>query len=56
MTGPVDPRPGWIRQRIFELQTDGLSYDAAREQAEAEAAEEFAEDNGENGNGNGATA
>jgi hypothetical protein len=41
MTGPIDPRPGWVRQRIYELQTSGLSYDAAREQAEAEADDKF---------------
>jgi hypothetical protein len=41
MTGHIDPRPGWVRERIFELQTDGLSYDAAHKQAEAEADERF---------------
>jgi hypothetical protein len=48
----VDPRPGWIRQRTFELQQTGMKYDAAHEQAEKEADAKFgAEDNGENGNG-----
>jgi hypothetical protein len=47
----TDPRPGWIRQRTYELHESGMSYDEARKQAEAEAAEEFAEDNGNNGNG-----
>lgn len=50
---PVDPRPGWVRQRTYELQQTGLSYDAARRQADAEADAEFAEENGGNGNGNG---
>jgi len=56
MTGPVDPRPGWVRQRTYELQQTGMSYAAAREQAETEAEDRFAEENGDNGNGNGATA
>jgi hypothetical protein len=52
MSGPVDPRPGWIRQRTYELQGTGLSYDAARDQAEAEADDKFgSEENGNNGNG-----
>jgi hypothetical protein len=25
---PYDPRPGWVRQRTYELQQTGLSYDA----------------------------
>jgi|GEM_PF-6307638 len=37
MTNPIDPRPGWIRERTYELHQSGLSYDAARRQAEAEA-------------------
>jgi hypothetical protein len=57
MSGPVDPRPGWVRQRTYELQGTGLSYDAARDQAETEADDKFgSEENGDNGNGNGATA
>jgi hypothetical protein len=36
MNGPIDPRPGWIRQRTYELQGTGLSYDAAGDQAEAD--------------------
>jgi hypothetical protein len=37
MTRYIDPRPGWVRQRTYELQQPGLSYAAARrEQAEAE--------------------
>lgn len=52
MNGPVDPRPGWVRQRTYELQKTGLSYDAAHRQAESEADDKFdAEENGDNGNG-----
>lgn len=51
MTGHIDPRPGWIRQRTYELQQTGLKYSTARAQAEAEADAEFSDDNGENGNG-----
>lgn len=54
MTEHIDPRPGWVRQRIYVLQMAGMSYAAARDQAESEADEKFAEDNGQNGNGNGA--
>jgi hypothetical protein len=56
MTDTFDPRPGWVRRRTHELQTTGLSYAVAREQAETEAEEKFgAGENGDNGNGNGAT-
>ena len=57
MTNPIDPRPGWVRQRTQELHRSGLGWIAARKQAETEADVEFgAEDNGDNGdNGNGAT-
>jgi hypothetical protein len=49
---PVDPRPGWVRQRTYELHQSGLSYDAALEQANTEADDKFgAEENGNNGNG-----
>jgi hypothetical protein len=52
---PVDPRPGWVRQRTRELHDSGLKWVEAREQAEAEADDKFAaEENGNNGNGNGA--
>lgn len=51
MTGHIDPRPGWVRQRTYELQKSGLRYADARVQAEAEADVEFAEENGDNGNG-----
>jgi hypothetical protein len=51
MTEHLDHRGNWIRQRTFELQQSGLSYDAAHTQAEAEADAELSED----GNGNGAT-
>lgn len=51
MTEHIDPRPGWVRHRIYELQTAGLSYADAREQAEAEADAKFAAENGDNGNG-----
>jgi hypothetical protein len=37
MTHYIDPHPGWIRERTYELHQGGLSYDAARKQAEAEA-------------------
>jgi hypothetical protein len=47
MTGPVDPRPGWIRQRTYELHKSGLSWIGAHEQAEAEAEDKFGtEENG----------
>jgi hypothetical protein len=47
MTGHIDPRPGWVRQRTYELQKSGLSYDAAHKQAEAEADDKFgSEENG----------
>jgi hypothetical protein len=36
MTDHIDPRPGWIRDRTYELHQSGLSYDAARRQAEAD--------------------
>jgi hypothetical protein len=49
---PRDPRPGWVRQRIYELQQSGMSYSEARKQADAEADEKFStEENGDNGNG-----
>jgi hypothetical protein len=52
MTHHIDPRPGWIRDRTYELHQSGMSYDAARTQAEAEADDKFgAEENGDNGNG-----
>lgn len=50
---PVDPRPGWVRERTYELHEGGLSYDEARTQAEAEADDKFGAENGDNGNGNG---
>jgi hypothetical protein len=50
VTHYIDPRPGWITDRTFELHSSGLSYDAARRQAEGEADEKFGvEDNGEDG-------
>lgn len=51
MSGPPDPRPSWVRQRTFDLQGTGLSYDAARDQAESEADDKFGTENGDNGNG-----
>jgi hypothetical protein len=52
MTDHIDPRPEWIRERTYELHQSGMSYDAARKQAEAEADDKFDEDeNGDNGNG-----
>jgi hypothetical protein len=36
MTHYLDPRPGWVRDRTYELHKSGLTYDAARKQAEAE--------------------
>ena len=59
MTEHIDPRPGWITDRTYELHESGLSYDEARKQAETEADDKFGaeEPNGDNGdNGNGATA
>lgn len=56
MTEYIDPRPEWVRERTYELHQSGMSYDDARKQAESEADEKFAEDNGENGNGNGGAA
>lgn len=54
MTEHIDPRPGWVRQRTYELQKTGLSYADAREQADTEADAKFGvEGNGNNGNGNG---
>lgn len=54
---PADPRPGWVRQRTRELHQSGLGWIQARKQAETEADDKFgAEENGDNGNGNGATA
>ncbi|MDT5045124.1 MAG: hypothetical protein QOJ20_3672 [Mycobacterium sp.] len=41
MAGHIDPRPGWVRQRTYELHKSGLSWIAAREQAEAEADARF---------------
>lgn len=56
MTNPVDPRPGWVRQRTYELHQSGMAYPEARKQAETEADDKFGtEENGDNGNGNGAT-
>jgi hypothetical protein len=34
---PLDPRPGWVRQRTYELHKSGLRWIDARKQAEAEA-------------------
>jgi hypothetical protein len=34
-------RAKWVRQRTHELQTEGMSWDAAHEQAETEADEKF---------------
>jgi hypothetical protein len=44
MTHHIDPRPGWVRQRTYELHQSGLSYDAGRTQAEAEADNKFGDD------------
>lgn len=41
MTNHIDPGPGWVRQRTYELHKSGLSWIAAREQAEAEADDKF---------------
>lgn len=51
MTENLDPRPRWIRHRTRELHQSGLRWIDARKQAEAEADDKFAEDNGDNGNG-----
>jgi hypothetical protein len=53
MTEHLDARGNWVRQRTFELQQSGLSYDDAHTRAEAEADVEF---ESEDGNGDGATA
>jgi hypothetical protein len=37
MTNYIDPRPSWVRQRTYELHKSGLSWIAARKQAESEA-------------------
>jgi hypothetical protein len=34
-----DPRPGWIRDRTYELHSSGLRWIDARQQAETEADE-----------------
>jgi hypothetical protein len=39
-------RAKWVRQRTHELQSKGMSWDAANKQAEAEADDKF---NGNNG-------
>jgi hypothetical protein len=38
---PLDPRPGWVRDRTYELHDSGLRWIDAREQANAEADEKF---------------
>jgi hypothetical protein len=44
---PLDPRPGWIRDRTYELHKSCLRWIDAREQAETEADEKFGgEENG----------
>jgi hypothetical protein len=47
MSHYIDPRPSWIRERTYELH-QGMSWIAARAQAETEAAEKFGaeEENG----------
>jgi hypothetical protein len=45
MTHYFDP-PGWITDRTYELHKGGLSYDADRKQAEAEADDKFGAEEG----------
>jgi hypothetical protein len=51
MTGPIDPRPGWIRQRTYELHQSGLRWIDARRQAETEADERLGPEDDGGGNG-----
>jgi hypothetical protein len=51
MTDHIDPRPGWIRQRTYELQQTGLKYSTARTQAEADADDRFRPEDDGGGNG-----
>ncbi|MCW2689881.1 MAG: hypothetical protein JWR37_4771 [Mycobacterium sp.] len=37
----IDPRPGWIRERTYELHKSGLNWIGARKQAETEADDKF---------------
>jgi hypothetical protein len=48
---PLDPRPGWVRQRTYELHKSGLRWIDARKQAEAEAEAEADEKFGGDGTG-----
>jgi hypothetical protein len=41
MTAPVDPRPGWVRQRTYDLHKSGLNWIAAREQAGRQAGDKL---------------
>jgi len=47
MTHHIDPRPGWVRQRTYELHKSGMSWENAHNQAEQEADEKFGLDNRE---------
>jgi hypothetical protein len=46
MTHYIDPRPGWIRDRTYELHNSGLRWIDAREQADAEADDKFGAEEG----------
>jgi len=41
MTHDIDPRPGWVRDRTYELHKSGLRWIDARTQAETEADDKF---------------
>lgn len=49
MTEHLDDRGNWVRQRTFELQSGGLSWDEANTQAQSEADAKFSD--GDNGDG-----
>jgi hypothetical protein len=51
MTEHIDPRPGWIRQRTYELQKSGMRYSDARAQAEAEYDDPLTPEDDGGGNG-----
>ena len=51
MTGHIDPRPGGVRHSTYEQHQSGLSYAAARGQAEAEAESEFGAEEDATGKG-----
>jgi hypothetical protein len=44
MTDHIDPRPGWIRERTYELHKSGSSWTDARKRADTEADDKFGGD------------